>query len=338
MKKGFTLVELLTVIALLAIFALVTIPAVDNILEKQKIKIQKQNVETIKDALKLLNNEIDTDDDYIEVTLSELKQEGLIDYKFKNPKTKKCYSNNRNIFAIEKVGESYRYIVGNLIDGTDEDCGSGTTQPVINYAFRQIGLCTFNGTNKDDTNPTSPNITGEECTRFSNSNFINTNTMLFSEENWEKDFDLTVNVDRLSSSSITQAVVVGEMNEVNNVGQTGFVIRTFYSGSNKALEMILRKNAKVNNSHSVVNLGIVSEIEKITLVRRNQKLCYSINDGPFTYAYDYSGFSNKHFDIPVYFGADTQNNSTTDPRRIYNGDLSNMSITFDVDQSITCTN
>lgn len=122
MKKGFTLVELLTVVALLGIFALITIPAVANILDKQKERIQKQNVIAITDSLKTYNNEIEIDDgNTFSVSLAQLKLEGLLEYELKNPKTKKCYS-NANVFTIKRVGESYKYTVGELQDGTDEDC------------------------------------------------------------------------------------------------------------------------------------------------------------------------------------------------------------------------
>lgn len=122
MKKGFTLVELLTVVTLLGVFALITIPAVTNILDKQKEKINKQNIQAIEDALKDYNNEIEISDGSTKtVTLLELKQKGLIDYEFRNSKNNKCYSNS-NSFTIKRIGEVYKYTVGNLTDGIASDC------------------------------------------------------------------------------------------------------------------------------------------------------------------------------------------------------------------------
>lgn len=127
MKKnnGFTLVELLTVIALVGIFVLITIPAVDNLLDKQREKLYEINKETVKDALKNWGNmnveSLPDDNAEVSVTLRQLKKSGLIEDNFKNPKNDKCYS-NYNSFKISNVDGMYIYIVNDLIDGNDTDC------------------------------------------------------------------------------------------------------------------------------------------------------------------------------------------------------------------------
>ena len=137
MKKGFTLVELLAVIALLALFALIAMPVVDNILDKQKERIYKSNIETIKDALKNWANEnisfLPESGEELNIALEDLKDEGLIDRNFKNPKTKKCYANS-NTFKIKNVNDVYIYEVNNLTDGNNNEC-----KPVSYVYYQTVG-------------------------------------------------------------------------------------------------------------------------------------------------------------------------------------------------------
>lgn len=125
-KKGFTLVELLAVITLVGIFLLVTIPTVDSLLKKQKDKLYKIQKNNVTEALKTWGN-VNLDSlpeetgQYVEVTLNDLKIEGLVEDDLKNPKTDICYANT-NTFTISKKGEEYIYTVGELVDGTSSDC------------------------------------------------------------------------------------------------------------------------------------------------------------------------------------------------------------------------
>ena len=320
-KKGFTLVELLTVIALLAIFALVTIPAVDNILKKQKTKIYQQNIETIKDALKLLNNEIEIDDgDEYQLTLGDLKDEGLIDPNFKNPLTKKLYSNNSRL-SITRIGEQYKYNVVSLFDAGESE-NSNPVEPQINYAFRQIGACTFNG---------NSNITGNGCTNYTNSKFIDTHISLFGATTYQTDFDISFDIDSfaVANQTIEQATLISAMWEVDGTSLAGFLLRTRNDGTD--LQLVLRKNGRSGRGEaSISSIGL----ERLRFVRKDGRFCYSVNDGPLTYVYDYRNLSNT-FDLPLYFGATTDSNDA--PGRYINGILSNISIRLEVDPEVVCT-
>ena len=46
MKKGFTLVELLAVIVILALIALITIPVILNVVEKSKVKTYQRSIDS----------------------------------------------------------------------------------------------------------------------------------------------------------------------------------------------------------------------------------------------------------------------------------------------------
>ncbi len=154
-KRGFTLVELLATIAVLALLALITLPVVDNMLDKNKERVYTQNIETTKDALRNWANENTTllpeDGETRILTLQTLKEEGLIDTKFKNPKTKKCYSNS-SVLKIKNVSDAYTYEVNSLVDGLDTDCED------VEYTY-------FN----DTTSTEGVNLNNQPTTRPTNS-------------------------------------------------------------------------------------------------------------------------------------------------------------------------
>lgn len=125
-RNGFTLVELLAVIALVAIFLLVTIPTVDSVIKKQKNRLYNIQLKNVTEALKTWGNMNisllpEEDNASITVTLNDLKEAGLVEDDLANPKTDKCYLNSK-AFTITKNGEGYIYIVDELIDGTSADC------------------------------------------------------------------------------------------------------------------------------------------------------------------------------------------------------------------------
>ena len=78
MKKGFTLVELVGVVALLAALLLLIAPTVDKILKDGKNEMYENQITGIKQSMATwaLNNKPDNGE-VIYITLSQLKKEGL---------------------------------------------------------------------------------------------------------------------------------------------------------------------------------------------------------------------------------------------------------------------
>lgn len=130
MKKGFTLVELLATLTILAILSLLVVPGVDSMLKKQKEKLYKISESELKDALKMYGDDnidlLPEKGETFKVTLATLKDEGLIKLKFKNPKTKKCFYNG-SVLSITNDNDVYMYNVDSLLDGKDSDCGEDLT-------------------------------------------------------------------------------------------------------------------------------------------------------------------------------------------------------------------
>lgn len=129
-KKGFTLVELLGVISVLAILALiVSAPVTKTIQEgnKKACESQVQNIETSakmwgKDHLTSLPDILDSS---ININLGTLKAAGLVDKKIKNPLNKKALSDEMLIKITKKGKKYWEY---KLVDGSAMCGGTALTE------------------------------------------------------------------------------------------------------------------------------------------------------------------------------------------------------------------
>ena len=174
------------------------------------------------------------------------------------------------------------------------------------------GPCTFNGS--------GANITGENCKviwddgttiDYTNGKYIDTGIYLFSEENKNKDFEISFTIDSVNNYT-NQATIINSMYETSP--WPGFVFRI--NTANNAFE--LRGGYNGNKSWYPVYTS-----KYIVLKRENNKLYYSVDGGDLIETVDYSNYS-ENFDIPVTIGASLT--STGTPQRYFNGTLSNISI------------
>lgn len=84
-----------------------------------------------------------------------------------------------------------------------------------------------------------------------------------------------------------------------------------------------------------------SSVTRVRLVRKNDIICYAINDGDYIYAGDNTLY-NQYFEMPnVIFGASINEQGVTNPRveRYLNGTLSGMKVRLgkDTQDTINCT-
>ena len=96
MKKGFTLAELLGVLVILAAILLIIMPIVDKTIKEGKDDLYDKQINSIKLAMELwLTDNAKLDEgEYIVITLSQLKDAGLIEFDIKNPKTEELFPND----------------------------------------------------------------------------------------------------------------------------------------------------------------------------------------------------------------------------------------------------
>ncbi|MBO5095315.1 MAG: prepilin-type N-terminal cleavage/methylation domain-containing protein [Bacilli bacterium] len=107
MKKGFTLIEVLTVIILIGVIGLIAFPAVNSMIKEARENLYNDQMEEIKLAAeKWSYNNIDllpnNDNESITITLLELKRGGYLPLDIKNPKTDEPFSNGLSIVITYK--------------------------------------------------------------------------------------------------------------------------------------------------------------------------------------------------------------------------------------------
>lgn len=112
MKRGFTIVELLTVIIILGAIALITFPKIQNSFYNSSEKLLEKQIQSIESVARTwgLTNISKLDGCYI-LTLEELKKSGLLENKdILNPKTKEELEGCVKIFYDESINQyTYTY-------------------------------------------------------------------------------------------------------------------------------------------------------------------------------------------------------------------------------------
>lgn len=115
-NRGFTLAELLGVIAILGIIALITVPAINRSLDSGREDLYETQIEQLKkggedyytehlDEMPLAIGDTSCQ------TIEQLQKNGYLPVDIKNPKTNENFSQLTEV-CIEKVGESeYAYSV-----------------------------------------------------------------------------------------------------------------------------------------------------------------------------------------------------------------------------------
>lgn len=111
-NKGFTLVELLGVMIILAVIFVLVFPSVQNIISQSEDTIYQKQINTILNAtydftLKNVSYLPDTGQKSY-VTLGQLKYDGLIDANIEDPNTNEIFPDNL-VISINNVGAGYEY-------------------------------------------------------------------------------------------------------------------------------------------------------------------------------------------------------------------------------------
>ena len=189
----------------------------------------------------------------------------------------------------------------------------------IQLIFSLPGPCHFNGS--------ANTITGTNCAAYSNETYIDTDFKLFSTTHKNKDFIITFDIDRYvpAEQEVEQATIMNSLTETKATNNPGFVLR---KTKNNTIELIVRDGITTTGTTTFTNLT------SFTLVKKNNKVCYSANNGPLKYIYDYSGYAES-FDVPLTFGSSLDKTGTT--WRNIKGTLSNILVKVGrLDDSIQC--
>ena len=127
MKRGFTLIELMGVIAILGIIVLIAIPVVKTTVSNGKETLYESQIINIKDALKswaIDNSKIlpEEEGETITITLGQLKSSGFIEPELINPISNKCFANDM-LLTITRYQKNYIYKVDKESETGTDFCG-----------------------------------------------------------------------------------------------------------------------------------------------------------------------------------------------------------------------
>ncbi len=161
---------------------------------------------------------------------------------------------------------------------------------------------------------------------FDGTNYIDTGVSLFSEENFNKNFEVSFSIVSYDETQTDKATLFNSLDEVN----TDFPGVLFRVTADTENYEVLGNN-KINNLEQVNNLFEFSDITKVKILRINNITYFSVNDGDYYELQDYTVF-NEYFDIPATFGASLDSNG--EPWRYFKGTLKDMKIKY-LDQDTT---
>lgn len=123
-KKGLTLIELITVLVVISIIALITIPIITKTINKSKEQTNLLEESSITEAAKSYVAEnigitlfLDTEKEKEIITLKVLSDEGYLKGNLKNPKTNKDYDLEKSTIIVTRKQNNYSYTL-NLVDQT----------------------------------------------------------------------------------------------------------------------------------------------------------------------------------------------------------------------------
>ncbi len=146
-------------------------------------------------------------------------------------------------------------------------------------------------------------------------NYINTEMYIFNENNWQRNFMLSFTIKDKNETQVNQATLINAKLEDKDRGYPGFLFRK--ESGRDCYEI----SANIDDTNKKSTSGISYDTSKVTLLRINKKLYYSLDDGDFDLAFDYTGFNN-YFDIPLTIGASLTPSGSS--QRFFKGTISDF--------------
>ena len=189
MKKGFTLIEVIGVLILLAAIALIAVPSIEQQIKEGKQKLYDSQITAIKlDAQNWLSDNLiykPNNGEVITIMLAQLKQGGYVDENVTNPITKELFPNDMLITITNNDGIiTYDVLTNTGSDKTiyDSDTpliilsGNVITNVELNSTYTDLGAtASINGKNITDHITTTGSVNTSTIGSYSITYTVNYN-------------------------------------------------------------------------------------------------------------------------------------------------------------------
>lgn len=216
-NKGFTLVELLAALTILLLIALITVPAIDGIINKSSNKIEKAQIQELIEISKKYVSEygLDFENGKYLLTLEELKKSEFLDDKeyndFKENKLKAA-------ILVRDGIDSYEYTwIGNynIVDETSEESCFISTNGVINGFDGEKDGCQYDTTLEFPTSIDGVNIHTIEFNVDSEYSFYTERSNYV--ESWEFEFENLLYLETIKKGAFSNNSIGGEYDDNDDI-------------------------------------------------------------------------------------------------------------------------
>ena len=127
MKKGFTLIEILSVIVILAVISIIAYPKIIDVISISKVSAYNSAKGNIIESAKLKYLADVNSAKVIEYTVDDLISSGYLDKNTKNPITMKNYEDTKVLVTAHDNDVSFNYVDGktlyDVVSGQDDSSG-----------------------------------------------------------------------------------------------------------------------------------------------------------------------------------------------------------------------
>lgn len=266
-NKGFTLIEIMAVLVILAVIALLVVPLVTGSIKDSKQKLYETQLENIKSGAKsyMINLDLPSTKP-ITVTLDDLQKKGLVDKDIKNPITGEDF-NRCMLIQITKTSETEEIYEYEIIDENNDDCsdssdlimaliGSVNEQVVHNKPYVEPGII-LETTKGEKLDLNQIRVEVEQYKNGvkiygTNGNYNELATLIKTDDYYEYKIKYIYNGE-LGQKSVTRNVKVVDSNDLQCIIITGKKNENGWITDRQARILSINNNKSVQYSLSTTN-------------------------------------------------------------------------------------
>ncbi|MBR5418860.1 InlB B-repeat-containing protein [Candidatus Saccharibacteria bacterium] len=208
--------------------------------------------------------------------------------------------------------------------------------PVV---FEQSGQCQFRTAPVDTGHNATraEKMIGEDCSNFTDNDFINTGIQLFSEENYNKDFYVSFTIDEFDAeTSGYRPTLMNATEEDESKLYPGIVFRRmngtqYYVAGSNVVNWTDDEHTELVRKASKLNY-VISSTQKVTFMRKSGCIYTQINNNPVRKIHCQEKENYLTTDAELWFGATYEmKDGKKSLFKFFNGKLSNIVVRLGAD-------